>query len=77
MSAENPGSFADWTQRNTGISKEEAIQKYDQELSSYRHRLAEEKGVTEEALHEVRPADYVSHVGELALDYEIQQSERV
>ena len=76
MSAENPGSFDEWTQRNKGISREEAILKYSHELDSYRHRLAEERGITEEELHVGHPIDRAAHVGELALEYEMQQSGR-
>ena len=76
MSAENPGSFDEWTHRNAELPREEALIRYSQELDSYRHKLAEEMGVSVEELHEIHPVDHVAHVGELALEYEMQQSGR-
>lgn len=70
MSAENPGSFEEWSQHHTSDSREALVREYSEALQLYRHRLASESGVSEEELH--RLGTEAINVGKIAVLVETQ-----
>ncbi len=62
MSIENPGSIIDFATRK-GIDPQKAINYYSEALDEYRRKLAEEKDMTIDELHEI-----VNPIGRLYLE---------
>ena len=71
MSVENPGSLIDWAGKQ-GIDANRAHLGYDKALDDYRARLAEEKGITPEQLHDGFSTPSIIEAGRMAVATEVQ-----
>lgn len=72
MSAENPGSFNEWSERHSGNTGGASYGEYSEALTEYRQSLAEQMGMTEKEFHESFRTHTTIHAGEIAVEHEAQ-----